>query len=179
MQKWFKKDLFKRKLKTTHSIMARFYSATFLITIFLVYLGNISTSSNNLPDFPPKLILSGDQEFGTGHLQPLGYQCAPDGPVKEYNVSLRPEVFWQEHVKSSVPMVLRQGIGKSPALSTWTDDYLRETYGDLDLLIELKEEDRSQSTRRMNMADFLARYKDDDIYAVTVLPDPMRKEVQV
>lgn len=162
--------------------MARFYSATFLITIlviFLVYLGNISTSSKNLPDFPPKLILSGDQEFPTGHLQPLGYQCAPDGPVEEYYVSLRPEVFWQEHVKSSVPMVLRQGIGKSPALSTWTDDYLRETYGDLDLLIELKEEDRSHSTRRMNIADFLARYKDDDIYAVTVLPDPMRKEVQV
>ena len=79
----------------------------------------------------------------------------------------------------SVPLVFRQGIGGSPALSSWTDDYLRDNYGDLDVLIELKEEDRSHATRRMDISEFLGRYKQEDIYIVTVLPDPMRRDIQV
>lgn len=159
-------------------MLVRIYFVTFLAFFSEISSSSIS-SANNIPEFPPQIIISEDENFPTGHLQPLGYQRPPDGPVKEYTKVLRPEEFWEKHVSRSVPLVFRQGIGLSPALSTWTDDYLRENYGELDVLIELKEEDRSHSTRRMNIAEFLARYKQEDIYIVTVLPDPMRRDIQV
>ena len=34
-------------------------------------------------------------------------------------------------------------------------------------------------SRRINLSSFIERYRKEDIYAVTVLPDPMRAEVQV
>ena len=153
--------------------MLSFHAPSLLIISCAIFY----SSSNNIPEFPPQI--SDDKDFPTGHLQPLGYQRAPDGPVKEYNEVLRPEDFWEKHVSLSLPVVFRQGIGESPALSSWTDDYLRDNYGDLDVLIELKEENRSHATRRMNISVFLDRYKQEDIYIVTVLPDPMRKDIQV
>ena len=150
-----------------------------LLAVFAEISSSTSSIASNIPEFPPQIRISEDENFPTGHLQPLGHQRAPDGPVKEYTEVLRPEVFWEKHVSWSVPLVFRQGIGKSPALSSWTDDYLRENYGDLDVLIELKEEDRTHSTRRMDIAEFLSRYKEEDIYIVSLLPDPMRKEIQV
>lgn len=129
--------------------------------------------------FPPPISVSENQNFPTGHLQPLGRQRAPDGPVKEYFAVIRGDTFWEDHVSKGIPLVFRQGIGESPALLTWTDDYLRENYGDLDVLIELKEENRSHSARRMTIMEFLSRYKEEDIYIVTVLPDPMRRDIQV
>lgn len=152
---------------------------SFHTSILFVISCAIYSSSNNIPEFPPQIRISDDKNFPTGHLQPLGYQRAPDGSVKEYNEVLRPETFWEKHVSWSVPLVFRQGIGGSPALLSWTDDYLRDNYGDLDVLIELKEEDRSHATRRMNISEFLHRYKQEDIYIVTVLPDPMRRDIQV
>ena len=109
----------------------------------------------------------------------MGHQRAPDGPVQEYFEVLRGDTFWEDHVSKGIPLVFRQGIGESPGLLTWTDDYLRENYGDLDVLIELKEENRSHSARRMTIMEFLSRYKEEDMYIVTVLPDPMRQDIQV
>lgn len=151
-----------------------------LSALVLLTIPWVTTSTfNNIPEFPPRIRISQNKNLPTGHLRPLGYQRPPDGPVKEYSKVLTPEVFWEKHVSCSLPLVFREGIGESPALSTWTDEHLRENYGDLDVLIELKEENRSHSTGRMNIAVFLDRYKQEDIYAVTLLPDPMRREIQV
>lgn len=155
-----------------------YFPRAFLST--LLTLCRVNLISLSIPEFPPRIIISEDENFLTGHLQPLGHQCSPSGAVKEFTEAVRPEEFWEKHVNLSVPLVLRQGIGKSPALNTWiNDDYLRDSYGELDVLIELKEEDRAHSTRRMNISEFLSRYKHEDIYAVSLLPDPMRKEIQV
>ena len=159
------------------------FSGKLPFTIFLVMsavqvsLFGSAENSHSPIQFPPSI--SEDQNFPTGHLQPLGHQRAPEGPVKEYFEVIRADLFWEEHVSKRVPLVFRQGIGESPAISTWTDDYLTEKYGDLDVLIELKEENRSHSTRRMTIMEFLGRYKEEDIYIVTVLPDTMRREIQV
>lgn len=160
--------------------IAKFHLTMLLTIIFVHSLG--CSNANNITSpihFPPLISVSEDKTFPTGHLQPLGHQRPPDGPVKEYFEVLRADLFWEEHVSKGVPLVFRQGIGESPALSTWTDDYLRENYGDLDVLIELKEENRSHSARRMTIMEFLSRYKEEDIYIVTVLPDPMRRDIQV
>ena len=154
-----------------------------IVTFSSIY--TCGASANNFPsiEFPPRLDISEADDvsptFPMGHLKPLGHQRPADGPVKEYVDVLRPESFWEEHVSKGIPLVFRQGIGHSPALSLWTDDYLRENYGDLDVLIELKEENRTHSARRMSIKKFLSSYKQEDVYIVSVLPDPMRREVQV
>ena len=158
----------------------RMFPLTILLTASAHLFGwsNANNIVSPIP-FPPPISVSEDQNFPTGHLQPLGHQRLPDGPVQEYFDVLRGDTFWEEHVSRGVPLVFRQGIGESPALLSWTDDYLGENYGNLDVLIELKEENRSHSARRMTIMEFLSRYKEEDIYIVTVLPDPMRRDIQV
>lgn len=166
-------------LTNIRNVVVRKFLLTMLLSISAHLLGGSLANIPSPIEFPPTITISEDQNFPTGHLQPFGHQREPDGPVKEYSEVLRADLFWEEHVSKSIPLVFRQGIGESPALSTWTDDHLRENYGDLDVLIELKEENRSHSARRMTIMEFLSRYKEEDIYIVTVLPDPMRRDIQV
>ncbi|CAH1264201.1 TYW5 [Branchiostoma lanceolatum] len=75
----------------------------------------------------------------------------------------------------------RQAIAKAPAVTNWQrDEYIREKYGDLDVLIEKKIEDRMNPVRlRMPLSEFLDNYHDKQWYVVSLLPDPMRAEMQV
>ncbi|EDO30444.1 predicted protein, partial [Nematostella vectensis] len=115
-----------------------------------------------------------------GHLRPFGYQKPPNGPVIEYDYVLRPQEFWEKHVHENLPLVFRHGVAESPAIANWKDEYLKEKYGDLDVLIEGKRENRTHGkTQRMLLGDFIDRYRKDDLYVVTVMPDPMLAEVQV
>lgn len=154
-----------------------------LFIIFFSIIHHISTSTpTNLEDieFPPKFQASNDPNIPAGHLKPFGYQRPPNGPVIEYDKPLRPEKFWEQHVSKNLPLVFRGGISESPAISKWTDEYIKEKYGDLDVLIEKKIENRTHGmTSRMLLGDFIDTYKEDDIYVVTVMPDPMREQVQV
>ena len=137
-----------------------------------------TVSCPDCPAFPPAFDNS-DSSEPLGHGKPFGHQKQPDGHVKEYFQVLRPEKFWEDHVSKFKPLVFRQAVSESPAISKWTDDYLKKTYGDLDVLIELKRENRSSSARRTTIAHFLDHYKDKDMYIVTILPNPMQEEVQV
>ena len=129
--------------------------------------------------FPPPFVNSPDLTSPPGHLKPLGNQRPSDGPVIEYDHILSTQEYWDKHVKSRTPCVFRQAIKKSPALSKWTDEYLNEKYGDLDVLVELKRENRTFSTGRLRFSEFLSRYKKDDLYVVTMLPKALMHEVQV
>ena len=110
----------------------------------------------------------------------FGLQRPPNGPVVEYNTVLKPQQFWETHVSQNRPLVFRQALVDSPALKKWTDEYLKETYGDLDVLTELKTENRTHGmTSRMLLGDFIDVYADKNLYVVTVLPDPMRQDLPV
>ncbi|XP_066294679.1 bifunctional peptidase and (3S)-lysyl hydroxylase Jmjd7-like [Branchiostoma lanceolatum] len=131
--------------------------------------------------FPPTLQPS-DSGLLVGHLLPLGYQREPEGPVKEYTQPLAPTEFWEQHARDPyVPLVYRQAIAKAPAVTNWqSDEYIREKYGDLDVLVEKKIEDRMNPVRlRMPLSEFLDNYHDKQWYVVSLLPDPMRAEMQV
>ena len=122
---------------------------------------------------------SNDPLSPAGHLKPLGWQRHADGPVIEYDQILSTQDYWDKHVKSRTPCVFRGAIKDSPAIKKWTDEYLKEKYGDLDVLVELKRENRTFSTGRMRYAEFIDRYKTDDLYVVTMLPKAMMHEIQV
>lgn len=130
-------------------------------------------------EFPPKFEAEPSSDAPPGHLKPFGYQRPTDGPLVEEQGFLSPKVFWQKYVSVHKPMVFRQAVAESPALKKWTDEYLVAEYGDLDVLLEVKRENRSRQPKRLNISTFIGLYKKEDVYAVTVLPDPMRKEVQV
>lgn len=108
----------------------------------------------------------------------FGLQRPPNGPVVEYNSVLKPQEFWDKHVSMLKPLVFRQAIANSPARLKWSDQYLKEKYGDLDVLTELKTENRTHGvTSRMLLGDFIDVYGKENLYVVTVLPDPMRKDL--
>ena len=127
--------------------------------------------------FPPPLIKVEGELLG--HLKRYGMQSAPSAPVKEYDQPLPTQEFWENHVKPHIPLVLRQAINKSPAIKLWTDKYLTDTYGDLDVLVELKKENRTSSSGRMRLKDFLKLYEREEIYVVSMLPSEMMPEIQV
>ncbi|XP_020631250.1 uncharacterized protein LOC110068214 [Orbicella faveolata] len=135
---------------------------------------------NRLEDvvFPPEFLLSSDPDIPAGHLQMFGLQRPPKAPVVQYNTVLKPQEFWEKHVSKYEPLVFRGALANSPALQKWTDEYLKEKYGDLDVLTELKTENRTHGiTARMLLGDFIDVYKKKNLYVVTVLPDPMRQDL--
>lgn len=156
-----------------------------LVRHLLVQTAVVASSEgplNPLEDviFPPEFLLSDDPSVPTGHLQMFGLQRPPNGPVVEYNTVLKPQEFWETHVSKSEPLVFRQAITDSPARQKWTDEYLKEKYGDLDVLTELKTENRTHGvTARMLLGDFIDVYEKKNLYVVTVLPDPMRQDLPV
>ena len=136
---------------------------------------------SKLAVFPPVIPAEKpDGENPIGHKQPLGFQNAPVSSVKEYNKFLDPITLWKDHVDPHIPLVYRGIIKDSPAVKNWaSDEYMTKTYGDLDVLVEHKREDRTSTSGRMALADFFKNYKSDDLYVVTMFPSEMMHEVKV
>lgn len=157
----------------------------YLLLIYWVHLlvqFAIVGALNRLQDvvFPPNFLPSSDPSIPAGHLQMFGLQRPPNGPVVEYNTVLKPQEFWETHVSKYEPLVFREALANSPARHKWTDEYLKEKYGDLDVLTEFKTENRTHGiTSRMLLGDFIDVYQKKNLYAVTVLPDPMRQDLPV
>ena len=146
--------------------------------LFVFFLRTRAWEALPVP-FPPEIDMP-DSDGRVGHLKPFGQQRAPENPVQEYTTVMRPPEFWERHVRDRIPAVFRGAVANSPAHRLWTDEYLEKNYGDqYDVLYELRDEDRSKRARRMNMRRFLAEYRQHDrpIYAVTILPEAMRKEL--
>jgi len=152
-----------------------------IIFISLVYFVVIITVRGfeyenllKLATFPPKL----DDEKPAGHNKPLGSQRPPEGPIIEYTQALNANEYWEKHVKDHIPLVYRGYIKDSPAIKLWDDQYLAEKYGDLDVLVEHKTEDRTSTSGRMRLKDFVKNYKDQDMYVVSMFPSEMMGEVK-
>eukprot|EP00794_Sanderia_malayensis_P012097 gene12097-13347_t len=150
----------------------------FLAALFCLLVNEAQCSglSSEGVQFPPPLIKVEGEPLG--HLKPYGWQSAPEKPVKEYSEPLPAEEFWNKHVKDHIPLVFRQAIKKSPAIKEWTDEYLAKKYGDLDVLVELKKENRTKSSGRMRIQDFIKIYKKEEVYIVTMLPSEMMPDIQ-
>jgi len=145
-------------------------------TIIHLSLLNLIGCSYNDVIFPGRF----DEEFKTnkGHLKPFGWQREPESKIMEYKKILPAETFYKRHMKEKLPLIYRNAISKSPAITLWDDEYLNSTYGELDVLVELKKENRDFTTGRMRFEKFLRYYKEKQIYIVSLLPTEMMKDVQ-
>lgn len=158
--------------------MGYFYCTVFLI-LASVFTGNYCFDYDDLlsrATFPP--VLEDIEGLPTGHKKPLGWQRVPEAPVKEYTMPLNANDYWKYHVKDHIPLVYRGVIKESPSIKLWDDDYLTEKYGDLDILVEHKLEDRTSTSGRMRLKDFLKNYKNSDLYVVSMFPKEMMPEVR-
>ena len=75
--------------------------------------------------------------FSEAHLKPLGSHRTPDA-IEERNDIPSPFEFWDKYVKVSKPVVFRGAGKQSKAFMLWTDQYLSENYGNLEVRIERK-----------------------------------------
>lgn len=115
-----------------------------------------------------------------GHLEQLGCQRPPLRHVKEYFEAPTPRELYENHVNPYIPAVIRNALKGAPALSKWTTDkYLIDTYGDQEVLVEKKYEDRKSEPKRMEIKEFLANYHDQNWYVVSILPNAMRRDIRV
>ncbi|CAK8680367.1 unnamed protein product [Clavelina lepadiformis] len=131
---------------------------TLLSVTFLLYVGfNITLVS------PTDL---------SGHLQPLGSHTTPS-LVDEREDVPNPVEFFNKYVKHGRPVLFKGAAKSFPSFKTWQgDSHLREKYGEWFIEVEEgKKENRSWGTEQMTFAEFLDRYKTEDIYLVQdILP---------
>ena len=123
-----------------------------------------------------------------GHMQPLGSH-RPADPVDEVEVDgmPSPQEFWEKYVKVSRPLVFRGAAKRFPAFTKWTDDYLKEKYGKMELRLEGRREKFGRvqvgavGLGRDTLENFVSRYHSPecDAYIVSELPKPMFPEVMV
>uniref|UniRef100_F6TZA0 JmjC domain-containing protein n=1 Tax=Ciona intestinalis TaxID=7719 RepID=F6TZA0_CIOIN len=114
-----------------------------------------------------------------GHDLQLGLQRPPTGQVAEYFEIPTPRELWEKHVRLYRPAVLRGALNGSPALNKWSDDYLSKNYGDQEVLVEKKYEDRRTEPKRMRIDAFLRNYTEHQWYTVSMMPEDMRKDIKV
>ncbi|XP_019616378.1 PREDICTED: uncharacterized protein LOC109463921 [Branchiostoma belcheri] len=132
--------------------------------------------------------ITGDSALPVGHLQPLGGHRPPDVPIDELHNIPHPREFWDKYVKHDKPVILRGAAKNSPAFTLWTDEYLRDNYGKLEIRLDGKKEKKSGIPIGVNgivgrdtMEHVLDTYHDQDVdvYVISQLPTDMYHEVLV
>eukprot|EP00058_Branchiostoma_floridae_P008007 XP_002593495.1 hypothetical protein BRAFLDRAFT_70717 [Branchiostoma floridae] len=129
--------------------------------------------------------VTGDSAIPVGHLQPLGGHRPPDVPIDELHTIPHPREFWDKYVKHEKAVILRGAAKNSPSFTLWTDEYLKDKYGKLEVRLEGKREKHSwlpigvKGIGRDTIEHFLDTYRDKDAYIVSQLPTDMYHEVLV
>ena len=121
-----------------------------------------------------------------GHMQPLGTHRDPEGHVDIFEADQLPSAaeFFNKYVKPKRPVLFRNAAKASPAFTKWSDEYLLENFGNLQVKLESKLEKKvvpigDVGLGRDTISHFLNTYKSRDVYIVSQLPDPMAKDVKV
>lgn len=96
-----------------------------------------------------------------------------------------PSTFWDEYVSKEKAAILRGAATHSPGFKLWTEDYMSEAYGDLEIRLEGKNERNSEvpvgekGLGRDTLRNFLETFRGKDTYIVSQLPEPMYKDFYI
>ena len=126
------------------------------------------------------------QDLPRGHGQQLGKHRESEGHVDVIDSSElpSPQQFWDQYASIRKPVVFRGAAKHFPAFQLWTDEYLTENYGNLEVKLEAKREKEevpvgARGLGRDTIRSFLETYQKKDTYTVSQLPDPLSREVGV
>ena len=119
-----------------------------------------------------------------GHGEELCRHRDSDGHVDILYELPSPQVFWDRYSSVRKPVVFRGAAKNFPAFRLWTDEYLKENYGNLEVKLEAKQEKHEvpvgdRGLGRDTIQSFLDTYQWKDSYTVSQLPDPLSREVKV
>ena len=148
-----------------------------MLCFFLISLLSIETW---------KIVASGEDSIQAAHMKPFGAHMPPEA-VDEYPEGEfpTPQDFWTKHVKQRKPVVLRGASKSSPSFEKWTDEYLEERYGGLEVRIEARKEKQGYipigdvGVGRDTIGNFVKTYHQANKYIVSELPRPMYDDVEV
>ena len=126
------------------------------------------------------------QDLPRGHGQQLGKHRESEGHVDVIDSSElpSPQQFWDHHASIRKPVVFRGAAKHFPAFQLWTDEYLTENYGNLEVKLEAKREKEevpvgARGLGRDTIRSCLETYQKKDTYTVSQLPDLLSREVKV
>lgn len=119
-----------------------------------------------------------------GHGEELGKHGESDGHLDVLETIPSPQMFWEQYASVRKPVVFRGAAKNFPAFSLWTDSYLKQNYGELEVKLEAKKEKDGtpvgdRGVGRDSIESFLNTYIKKDSYMVSQLPDPLAREVRV
>nr|CAB3261491.1 uncharacterized protein LOC100177002 [Phallusia mammillata] len=124
-----------------------------------------------------------------GHLKPLGAQRPPSIDIDEFTIDTAPHPaqFYEEYVKPSKAAIFRGVMLDTKAYKLWTDEYIKENYGNLEVRLEGKKEKIHMTPigekylGRDTLGHFIDHYHDNESksYIVSELPVPMHGDVGV
>nr|XP_002131407.1 uncharacterized protein LOC100187235 [Ciona intestinalis] len=131
----------------------------------------------------------GNAEDPVGHLKPLGEQTLPTVPIDEFTVDNAPNPydFYENYVKPSKAAIFRGAMLDTSGFKLWTDEYIKENYGTMEVRVEGKKEKNSmipvgeKYLGRDTISHFVDNYHlpNTSMYMVSELPEVMFKEVGV
>lgn len=130
------------------------------------------------------LITADKNTIPQGHGEELGKHRSSDGHVDVLEEIPSPAEFWNKYASTRRPVVFR-GAGKNfPAFNLWTDEYMKDKFGEMVVKLEGKKEKEKVPVGERGLGQdtirsFLDTYQKKDSYIVSQLPDPMSKEVMV
>ena len=130
------------------------------------------------------LITTDRDKFPKGHGEELGKHRTSDGHVDILDNIPSPREFWAKYASVRRPVVFRGAGKKFPAFKLWTDEYMKENFGDMVVKLEGKKEKEKVPVGERGLGQdtirsFLNTYQQKDSYIVSQLPDAMSKEVLV
>lgn len=125
----------------------------------------------------PCLLLASKAEVPVGHLQKLGSHRPMEGRVEELDYVPNPIDFYEQYNVPGKPVILKGAARDMPSFKLWSDSYMKEKYGSLNVAVEPgKKENRTRVAldgSSMNFGEFIDRYNESDVYMVDDVPETM------
>ncbi|CAB4003102.1 Lysine-specific demethylase 8 [Paramuricea clavata] len=125
-----------------------------------------------------------DVKIPLGHGEELGRHRPSVGHVEELHEIPTPSIFWENYASAGTPVVFKGAAKRFPAFKLWTDEFLTENFGNLEVKLESKKEKDEtpigeRGLGRDTIKSYLSDYHAKDSYVVSQLPDPMARDVDV
>ncbi|XP_013421562.1 uncharacterized protein LOC106181661 [Lingula anatina] len=117
-----------------------------------------------------------------GHMQKFGLHVDKEKELIVMDHFPSPEDFYRDHMRQSVPLVVRGSLKHWPAVEKWkNEDYLREKFGHEDFVVMWNNitDHRHKSAMMMSMNEFLDQYRDKHIYLDGFVSPAMSKDLTI
>nr|XP_054756261.1 bifunctional peptidase and arginyl-hydroxylase JMJD5-like isoform X1 [Lytechinus pictus] len=157
------------------------YQTVFLLMCNYPGIGASIPSQHETIQSTPRVVPKRNNEHVPnllGHLKPLGSHRPPEDPgIDVLHRVPDPLDFFNNYVKDGKPVIFKGAAQNMDSYKLWTDKYLSEHYGHLNVEVEEgKKENRSKELWQMSLSQYIQRYQKEDVYLVTDVPPEMSDE---